>query len=96
MDTNDAMFERRFGLFHVSREMVNRHPELVREFLADFLIVNCRLDVVTDCFEYTALSPFFKKVHLGCEPPIYNVIITTDEKNPEILEMAIEVEGKYV
>lgn len=63
--------DRRYGQFHISRDLINNEPIMVQIILATVLVVKAEYRIENDSIEYTALSYNFDKLTLGQFAPLY-------------------------
>jgi hypothetical protein len=64
-------FDRRLGLFRVSRDLVTQAPATVAAALSGMVILRAEMIFHHNAIEYIAMSRSFAKVPEGQEPPEY-------------------------
>ena len=67
---------RRIGRFSMSRQLMERDPEIARSVMGRVIVVRCEMMYHTDTLEYMALSPDFDEVPQNEIAPAYDVIIS--------------------
>jgi hypothetical protein len=77
----------RRGVFVVSRELIENHPETVRSIMGRYIILQCETMYQTNTIEYTALSPDFDEVQEGVFAPRYSVDIGGNGDNIEFMRI---------
>lgn len=77
---------RRIGHFALSRELVERHPEMARAVMGRCVVVRCEMMYANDALEYMALSPDFDEVPPGMTVPLYDVLIIEGGKRIEFFK----------
>lgn len=68
----------RLGRFHVKLAHVDRFPELVRQLMADVLILEATQHYDTRSIHYLGEGPAFALIHEGTRAPIYGVVEVTE------------------
>lgn len=72
------MKPRRLGKFQIAHHNIEDHPEMVRQIMAEVIVVHCEQMYHTASIHYTALSEHFEDVALGQEIPEYTVIVGSE------------------
>ena len=69
---------KRIGRFSISREFVDKNPEVVLAIMGRVIVVRCEMMYQHDELEYIALSPYFDELPPGMITPKYEVVISKD------------------
>lgn len=68
------------GRFSMSRQLIERDPEIARAIMERCIVVRCEMVYIYDTLEYIALSLDFDEVPKCEVAPEYNVIISDGGK----------------
>lgn len=71
------------GIFKVSLDVINNHPELVHEIFLSVIPIRTDHDLMTDHVTYHCVGDVFDEVPLGTIIPTYSVNIDTKQMTVE-------------
>jgi len=70
---------RHMGRFAIPREMVFHNLDEVMRLMKDMLVIRAEMMMMTDCVEYTAISPkYFRSLAEGEVAPGYDIVMNAE------------------
>lgn len=89
--------ERRMAFVLIDDDLIFRKPDMVREFLSDFLVMETQRSWEHGATKYLLASPIFDETLPQLMLPMYEtIIVNDDEDEPSYLEIQIEIDNGKV